>query len=130
MRIYPTAIAAQLRAALHDGDASTLAALFHPDVRFEPLDPATPPTSGSAEALAWYRDRRERGFRTVVEELFAYPTSVVLGLRLFHQEPAADHPALLYRVFRLKEDQVVVIHDFADRTHALTSAETPFLWRP
>jgi hypothetical protein len=130
VRIYPATIAAQLRTALHNGDATTLAALYHPDVRFAPLDPAGPTASGSAEALAWYRDRRERGFRTVVEELFAYPGSVVLGLRLSHPEPSTDHPTLLYRLFRLGHDQIVEIRDFTDRSRALSAAETPFPWTP
>lgn len=120
MIIYPATIAAQLRTALHEGDATVLAALLHPDVRFEPLDPATPATDGSAAALAWYRERREHGFRTHVEELFSCPGNVVLGLRLSHRE--AGRTGLVYRVFRLREDQVVRIRDFADRGEALASA--------
>jgi hypothetical protein len=58
--IYPAAIAAQLRNALHEGDTATLAALLHPDVRFEPLDATTPATYGSAAALARIRDFADR----------------------------------------------------------------------
>ncbi|WP_042383544.1 nuclear transport factor 2 family protein [Streptacidiphilus melanogenes] len=128
MRTYPATIAARLRTALHDGDTAALAALLHPDVRFEPLDPATPTAHGSAEALAWYRERRDRGVRTLVEEQFAYPGSVVLGLRLSHPQPSSGAPAVLYRVFRLQDDRVVHIRDFADRTHALTTAAAPCPW--
>jgi ketosteroid isomerase-like protein len=125
-----TAIAAQLRTALHAGDTAALAVLLHPDVHFRPLDTAVPATTGVTHALAWYADRRARGFRTLVEELFTYPDSVVLGLRVTRPEPPetadAARPDLLYRLFRLKDGRVVRIRDFADRTHALTTAEAPF----
>ncbi|WP_037605960.1 nuclear transport factor 2 family protein [Streptacidiphilus rugosus] len=126
MIIYPAAIAARLRTALHEGDSGTLAALFHPDVHFQPLDPFEPAGTGSDAALAWYRDRRELGYRTEVEELFSFPAGVVLGLRI--TRPAADSgsSALLYRLFRLKDDRVVQIRDFTDRTRALNLAEAPF----
>jgi ketosteroid isomerase-like protein len=128
--IQTAVIAARLRTALHDGDTTALEALLHPDVRFEPLDPAMPAADGAPAALAWYRDRRARGVRTRVEELFSYPGSVVLGLRLLDPGTDADHPALLYRVFRLRNDRVVQIRDFADRTRALATAEAPPRWTP
>ncbi|MEY9844532.1 hypothetical protein ABH940_001601 [Streptacidiphilus sp. BW17] len=61
--------------------------------------------TGSAPAPAWYSDRRARGFRTLVEELFTHPDSVVLGLRATRPEPPetadAVRPDLLHRLFRL-----------------------------
>ncbi|RAG82440.1 hypothetical protein DN069_27630 [Streptacidiphilus pinicola] len=123
MRIPTTAIAAQLRTALHHGDSSTLAALFHPDMHFQPLEPAGLVGSGSAAALAWSQERRDRGFRTLVEELFTYPGNIVLGLRISHPEGNQDHPALLYRLFRLRDAQIVHIRDFTDRATALATAE-------
>ena len=118
-------IAADLRDALHTADPRLLEALLHPQVLWVSAGPGEPPRQGRTGVLRWYQERHDQGVRVHAEEIFTFPTVIVLALRITAPGIAGtadEQPALYYRVFHLCHDQVIRIRDYTERAHALAAA--------
>jgi ketosteroid isomerase-like protein len=106
-----------------ENDASAFEAVLHPEIEWFPIDENYERLQGTEAALQnrneWLEAWGEH--RTDVDEVAAEDDSVVLAIHLVARgrTSGAEVDVRFYAHFKLRDEKVVYIHDYADRTEAL-----------
>ncbi|MFJ9119195.1 nuclear transport factor 2 family protein [Streptomyces sp. NPDC102394] len=115
-------MAARLRHALDSAGCRLLVDVLHPNVCWHPPYGTGTSCHSRSHVLSRCARLHALGLWVAVEETFAYPTAVVLGLRIHGTVSPADPARVQYHVFHVHEGLITRITGYADRAEALDAA--------